>query len=533
MDPLKPFHVAYTLGRTGLLRPARPDRTLRMIEAVYRWGPLAAAAKTSAIRYPEAVGLVDEPGELTFEQIQRRSNALAGAWRDAGLVEGDGVAILCRNHRGFVDATLACSKLGLRALYLNTDFAGPQIADVVRREDPRAIVFDEEFAELVGDAGERRMRFRGWVDHRAETGDPLLEDLVEQGGPREPAAPSETGSIVMLTSGTTGTPKGAPRQQPRSFGAAAALFSKVPFRVREATMVAAPLFHSLGFAHLTLALGLSSTLVVQRRFDPERTVRLTAEYGCTALVVVPIMLQRILELGEETLRRYDLSRLRIVFSAGSALAPELCVRAMDTFGDVLYNLYGSTEVAWASIATPQDLRAAPGTAGRPPRGTRVRILDEEGHPLPPGATGRIFVTNELQFEGYSGGGSKEVIDGFMSSGDVGHFDEAGRLFVDGRDDDMIVSGGENVFPQEVEELLTTHEAINEAAVVGVDDEEFGKRLRAFVVTADGAGVTEDEVKDYVRRNLARYKVPRDVVFVDELPRNPLGKILKRELGERA
>ena len=159
---------------------------------------------------------------------------------------------------------------------------------------------------------------------------------------------------------------------------------------------------------------------------------------------------------------------------------------MDLFGENLYNLYGSTEVAWATIATPQDLREAPGTAGKPPRGTVVKLFDDDGKPVAQGDTGRIFVGNEMQFEGYTGGGDKDVIEGLMSSGDVGHFDEKGRLFVDGRDDDMIVSGGENVFPQEVEDLLSGHEKIAEAAVFGVDDEEFGQRLKAVVVTKDGA-----------------------------------------------
>ena len=202
---------------------------------------------------------------------------------------------------------------------------------------------------------------------------------------------------------------------------------------------------------------------------------------------------------------------------------------MDLFGDNVYNLYGSTEVAWASIATPEDLRAAPGTAGRPPHGTIVRLYDDDGNPVPQGETGRIFVGNEMQFEGYTGGGNKDAIDGLLSSGDVGHFDEAGRLFVDGRDDDMIVSGGENVFPAEVEDLLAGHDAIVEVAVFGVDDEEFGQRLKAVVVLRDGASVSEDDIKKHVKSNLAGYKVPRDVEFVDELPRTSTGKVLKREL----
>jgi acyl-CoA synthetase (AMP-forming)/AMP-acid ligase II len=245
-----------------------------------------------------------------------------------------------------------------------------------------------------------------------------------------------------------------------------------------------------------------------------------------------VMLQRIMELPADTIERYDLGALRVIAASGSALPGELATRVMDRFGDVLYNLYGSTEVAWATIATPEDLRAAPGTAGRPPRGTVVKLVGEDGREVAPGETGRIFVGNEMAFEGYTGGGNKENLGGLLSSGDVGHFDAGGRLFIDGRDDEMIVSGGENVFPREVEDLLHEHEGVDEVAVIGVDDEQFGQRLKAFVVRTPGAEVGEDELKDLVKANLARYKVPREIEFLDELPRNATGKVLKRELAER-
>jgi fatty-acyl-CoA synthase len=294
-------------------------------------------------------------------------------------------------------------------------------------------------------------------------------------------------------------------------------------------MIAAPMFHSWGLAHFTLAQPLASTLVLRRKFDPEDTLRAVAHHRASALALVPVMLQRILELGPETIARYDLHSLEVIALSGSALPGDLATRTMDVFGDVLYNLYGSTEVAWATIATPEDLRAAPGTAGRPPVGTVVKLLDADGREVSAGARGRIFVGNEMMFEGYTGGGGKEIIGGLMSTGDVGHFDEHGRLFVDGRDDEMIVSGGENVFPREVEDLLAHHAAIEEAAVVGVPDEEFGERLKAFVVRRNGAQLNDQDVKQYVRENLARFKVPREIVFVDELPRNATGKVLKREL----
>ncbi len=505
-----------------------PARTARIVRALARYGPLGASPTRAAEKLGVRTGLADELGQLSFTELDLRSNALANAWLEAGVRPGDGVAILCRNHRGFIDATFACAKLGGRALYLNTDFAGPQVTEVCAREGTDALVYDQEFAEIVAGVDAPRGRFLGWIDQPGD--DPTLEELIASGDSSQPPKPGERSSVVMLTSGTTGTPKGAPRESPRSLAALGALLSKVPLRSEEATFVAAPMFHALGFAHTVLAVGLGSTIVTQRRFDAAQVLDAVERNRCTALIVVPVMLSRILALGEDEIRGRDLSALRIVFCAGAQLEADLAIRAQDVLGDVVYNLYGSTEVAYASIATPEDLRAAPGCAGRPPIGTTVRLYDEAGNPVEgPNRTGRIFVGNNAQFSGYTGGGMKEVIDGLMSSGDVGHFDEGGRLFIDGRDDEMIVSGGENVFPREVEELLVTHEAVVEAALIGVPDENFGRRLRAFVVRREGEDLGEREVQEFVRANLARFKVPREVIFLDELPRNPSGKILKREL----
>jgi acyl-CoA synthetase (AMP-forming)/AMP-acid ligase II len=310
-----------------------------------------------------------------------------------------------------------------------------------------------------------------------------------------------------------------------------ALLATIPLKSRQSAYIAAPLFHSWGFAHFTLGLILGSTYVLRRKFDPEQCLADIARYRCDSLVVVPVMMQRIMELPEEVRSKYDTSSLKVVAASGSALPGDLANDWMDAFGDTLYNLYGSTEVAWASIATPADMRAAPGTAGKPPRGTVVKLLDESGTEVDPGGTGRIFVANEMLFEGYTGGGSKDVVDGLMATGDVGRFDEEGRLFVEGRDDEMIVSGGENVFPKEVEDTLARHEAVGDAAAIGVEDSDFGQRLRAFVVLEKGKRASEDDLKEHVRRNLARYKVPREIVFLDELPRNATGKVLKRELKD--
>jgi acyl-CoA synthetase (AMP-forming)/AMP-acid ligase II len=522
---------AKTFNDVGLIRPMRPDRLARVVQRYVRLGASPAlGSAANAITAPDGVAIIDEAGSLTWERTHRRSNALARALRDEGVEEGDGVAIMCRNHRYFIEATMACAKLGAVALYLNTAFAGPQLSDVMERERPSALIYDQEFTDLLSGVTSGIRRFVAW-EEKEGTDETTVEQLISGSHGEDLEPPSEHGRYIILTSGTTGTPKGAQRSEPEGLGALAALFSKIPRRHGETAMIAAPLFHSWGFLHFMLSLPTQATMVLRPKFDPEDTLQATAEHRARVLAVVPVMMQRILALPDEVKRRYDLSALEVTAASGSALPGDLATNWMNEFGDNLYNLYGSTEVAWATVATPEDMRAAPGTAGRPPRGTVIRIVDENGNDVPEGETGRIFIGNQMAFEGYTGGGDKEHLDDLLSSGDVGHFDEDGRLFIDGRDDEMIVSGGENVFPREVEDLLSDHDGVSEAAAIGVDDEQFGQRLRAFVVKGDGVDISEDELKDYVKANLARYKVPREIVFVDELPRNATGKVLKRELAE--
>jgi acyl-CoA synthetase (AMP-forming)/AMP-acid ligase II len=519
------------LREAGVVGPIRPDKAVRMGSTFVRWGASPATGiAVAAIHYPDETALIDERGSLTFGELHRRSNALAHAFERMGIGHGDGIGIMCRNHRGFVEATLAAAKIGASALYLNTMFAAPQLVEVTRREGPKALVYDEEFAELLDGVDASVQRVVGWSEGKSEA--PTLDSLIASAGEANLKPPPDKPRFVILTSGTTGTPKGAQRSSPDGLLAIAALIDKIPFRSRETMAIAAPLFHSWGFFHFIISLPTASTMVLRRRFDPEQTLRAVQDHRAQVLAVVPVMLQRILQLPEETLASYDLSSLRIASLSGSALPGELAIEWMDRFGDNIYNLYGSTEVAYATVATPADLRAAPGTAGRPPRGTVVRLYDEQGREAPRGEVGRIFVGNEMSFEGYTGGGGKDAIDGLLSSGDVGHIDQSGRLFIDGRDDEMIVSGGENVFPREVEDLLAGHEAVVEVAVIGVADTEFGQRLKAFVVLAEAAEVSEDELRAHVKAHLAAYKAPREVEFMAELPRNATGKILKKDLVAR-
>src|SRR3954452_24745466 len=352
-----------TLIGAGLIGPMRPDHLVRFGKLYLSWGPTAALGYAiQAMRRPDETAVIDELGALTFEEVHRRANSLAHELADEGVGEGDRVGVMVRNHRGFVEATVALSKLGAHCLYLNTSFAGPQITDVVNREEAVAIIYDQEFGNLVADAAEGRKTYLSWEDPEAgdtngevPSADDSLEHLIALGDPADPVPPSEPGKTVILTSGTTGTPKGASRQSPTSLDPAAALLSKIPIKAGEVTMVAAPLFHAWGFARFVVGMGMGSTLVLRRKFDPEQTLAATAEHRATALVVVPVMLQRILEVPEEVRDRYALRALRVIAVSGSALPGQLATATMDAFGDIVYNLYGSTEVAWATIATPEDL----------------------------------------------------------------------------------------------------------------------------------------------------------------------------------
>src|SRR4051794_34027096 len=358
------LYTFYALTRAGFVRPERPDPLARLIQILVRWGATpAAATAASAARYPTETAIEDELGSLSFREVHRRSNALANALQDRGVVEGDGVAILARNHRYFVEATIACAKVGAKALYLNTSFAAPQAREVLEREKPKATIYDAEFAKLISHAtqGRRTKRYVAWVgDDEPITGDEVLEDLIEATETDDVVPPDEEPKFVILTSGTTGTPKGASRSSPKGIDPIGGLLGRVPYKVRERAFIAAPLFHAWGIGQFMIGSAFSSTLVLQNRFNPEKTLEAIEEHRPQLLVVVPVMLARILDLPQEVRAKYDTSSLRIVFASGSALSGELAERWMNAVGDNLYNLYRSTEGAWGAIAPPQD----------PPRGPR-------------------------------------------------------------------------------------------------------------------------------------------------------------------
>jgi acyl-CoA synthetase (AMP-forming)/AMP-acid ligase II len=530
------LHYAYKMLEAGAFKLEPPQNVAAMVADLRRWGEFGMIPSLNARRTPNRTAIIDDEGEVTFKELDDASHEVANGLLAMGIKGGDGVAILARNHRWFLIAIYGAARAGARIILLNSEFSGPQIKEVSEREGAKLIIYDDEYCRAVSKADPPLGKLRALgvnpdKDEPSGSTDETLGDLVARSSGKPAPKATKHSSIIILTSGTTGTPKGANRSTPPSLAPIGGILSHVPFRSGEITSLPAPMFHALGFLHATIAMMLGTTLVLRRRFKPATVLEDIEKRKVTAVVVVPVMLSRILDAFDATEPKPDLSSLRIVFVSGSQLGAELAQRALKDLGPVVYNLYGSTEIAFATIARPKDLSINPATVGPVVKGVKVKILDDNGDERPQGEVGRIFVGNTFPFEGYTGGGGKQIIDGLMSSGDVGYFDEHGLLYVSGRDDEMIVSGGENVFPAEIEDLISGHPEVIEATALGVEDKEWGHRLRAFVVKTDGANIGEDDIKTYVREHLARYKVPREVIFLEELPRNPTGKILKRELRE--
>ncbi|NMO04645.1 acyl-CoA synthetase [Gordonia sp. TBRC 11910] len=518
------------LQHRGAIDLRRPLDIVEMAKRGSTIGPSSTVILAGAQKYPDAPAITDERGTLTFAEVDRQSNALANKLLTQGLRPGDVVAVLARDHRGLIVALSATGRAGFRLAMMNTGFGKSQFVEVAEREGVRAMLYDEEFGDIV-DGLPAMPRVLTWVDGERPVPDGVatLDDVVADGDTSMPPTPKSFAGFVILTSGTTGLPKGARRAKTPPL-ASALLLDRIPIPQRGTMVIVSPIFHSTGFVVWGVGTALGNQTVVMRRFDAEKTLAALAEHRAEVLVAVPTMLHRMIALGPEVIAKYDLSALKIIVIAGSALSPTLSQAVQDTFGDVLYNLYGSTEVGIVSIAQPHELRLAPGTIGRTPVTSHVALFDEHDQPITGiDVPGRLFARNAAPFEGYTDGRSKQVIDGYMSTGDMARIDANGLMFIEGRDDDMIVSGGENVFPLEVENLLAEHPDVADVAVIGVDDDAFGKRLRAFIVRNPDADPQPDELKLHVKTHLARYKVPRDVVFVDDLPRNPTGKLVRRML----
>lgn len=487
----------------------------------YNIGPATLLAAT-ANHLGRRVAIIDDEHSINWLQLEKKvAQVAAGLQQDYGLKPENKIAILCRNHIGAVISIFAASCTGAEIILLNSEFSAGQLENIIKDID--LIISDNEFFATLEQTGYRNQIIASEPNKKSKS-------IVEFNSRSGFSAASGHSKITMLTSGTTGTPKGAPRSpSPMGIiGPLTTLLGGLPIENSMAILLCPPLFHGFGLGFLSFALLTGMTIVLQRRFAANEALKKIDRYGIEMVAAVPVMYRRMLE---SLTSRIDTSSLKIMLTGGAALNANLASNLMKEFGPVLYNLYGSTETGFSTMASPNDLMAAPGTVGRPALGTAIRILDQQGKDVPQGQVGRIFIGNQMLFDGYSGGGNKQTIDGYMSIGDLGRFDQEGRLFVEGREDDMIISGGENVFPLEVEETLLTHEAVTEVAVIGVDDEEFGQRLIAFVVCEGETTSIEEQLKELIKNKLARFKMPKKFIFLAELPRNAGGKVLRRKLHQ--
>ena len=510
--------AARAMVSSGLLSPPSPLTSLRLARELYRSGAnLYAPLAIAAARWPHRTAIIDDDGALSYRELQVETEALARELSGHGVGTGHAVGIMCRNGRNFVAAVFATGLVGADIVPVNTDFRSTALASALSTHQIRTMFADSEFSEQLRDAG-------GSVT--------VIDPADIEPQPSDPrpkvAAP---GRIVLLTSGTTGVPKGVARSPRLSLGVGVGvtLLERTRLSVGSRIALAAPMFHGFGLGALILAISLGGTIMTHRRFDAETTLARASLQRADALTVVPIMLARIMELPRQVRARNPVPSLRVVISSGDRLDPSLVRRFMGAYGDILYNAYGATEVGIGALATPAELRHAPETVGRPVAGCPVRIFSRNGRPVGPRVTGRIFIGGELTTDGDTGGDAKVVIDQMTSTGDMGYLDNMGRLYIVGREDDMIVSGGENVYPRALENALAERPDIAENAVVGVPDEQFGRRLAAFIVPRVGNDVDVSALREYLKGKVSRFEQPRDIHVVSSIPRNSAGKVLRKEL----
>ncbi|MGH3530672.1 MAG: AMP-binding protein [Mycobacterium sp.] len=505
------------LLRSRLLSPPGPVAMVRVVNEARRGGvnPFTLLAVTAA-RWPNRTAVIDDDGAVSYREVQSKAEALADELYRRGARPGQAVGVLCGNGHRFVEAVFGAALVGADVVLVNTEFRTDALGAALSGHEIKTVVCDAEFTERVQAADGSVMAL-----------DPAT---VRKSGLRPRVAPA--GRIVLLTSGTTGKPKGvprAPRINPGVLAVGVTMLERTGLRAGFRIGVAVPMFHGLGLGMAILAVALGGTILTHRRFDAEAVLAQASLHRADALTAVPVMLARILDLPQAVRARNPVPSLRVVLSSGARLEPSLVRRFMDAYGDVLYNGYGSTEVGIGALATPADLREEPETVGRPSIGCRVRVFDENDEPVGRHVIGRVFVGGELTFEGYTGGATKAVVDNMTSTGDMGYFDGSGRLFIVGREDDMIVSGGENVYPRAVENALAEHPDITDIAVVGVPDEQFGQRLATFVVPRTGSDIDAAAVREYLKDKVSRFEKPRDISIVSSVPRNPAGKVLRNEL----
>ena len=488
------------------------------------WFTTAREVEQGAAAAPDRIALIDDTGVLTYRQLRDDSRSLAKwllALQDERGLDELRIGVMARNGRGIILPLAAKGYAGAHIFLLNIGSSPEQLAGIFAENDINVLFIDDEFADRLPANTDGITVIRAHEDggEGLSVGQVVRRDVDRQ-LPRWP----KHGNLVLMSSGTTGIPKGIVRPEPRMPFVVAGYLEAIPWRAGDTVQLTASIFHTWGWSALQIALATRSTIVTRRIFDPEACFRDIQRYRCDGLISSPIFFKQMLDLQES----YDTSSLRYLASAGNAVSPALLRRTTERFGPILANIYGSTELALAAAASPEQMQADPTTVGKIPPGTVLKLYDDQGNEVRPGQTGRIFLHNETALRGYTNPATEMVeIDGLVEMGDLGYLDDDGYLHVQSRNDDMIIVGGENVHPQSVVEVLEDMPGVGEVYAHGVDDEQMFKRIAVWVVRS--ADITADAVRDWVRAHLADHSIPRDVHFVDELPRNAVGKVVPRFL----
>ncbi|MBU1451336.1 MAG: AMP-binding protein [Proteobacteria bacterium] len=490
---------------------------------------------------PHKLALITHDRTITFQELDQTTNAMANGFLKIGIQPGDRFAILMRNGTEIIQAWSAAAKIGVTPIAVNYRFKSDELAHIINDSESKALIFSEEFSDVVKSAeplfANKSLVYIG-VGKVSEESHLSLEALLRSGGSGPPSLTPDlhgVSSMIIYTSGTTGRPKGVFKTSRNRLNSLLGYAYNFESTYDDVHLAAGPLCHAAPYAWAAFSLLLGNTVVIIKKFDAEEFLRLVQEYRVTTTFVAPTMLNRILRLPESIKNSYDISSLRVMTMGGEACPFALKKRTIEFFDKTrIFEFYGGTETSVVTYLRPEDQLRKPGSCGKPVLGSKIKLLDGQMEEVAPGEAGVLYVKNGFLMDYYFNNPEATrncTHNGYITMGDVARVDEDGYYNIVGRAVDMVLSGGVNIYPPEIEETLHHHPDIDDVAIIGAPDPEWGEKLVAFVVPVQGSELTAADIQDFVASRMASYKKPKEVIFVDEIPYSVSGKKLKRVLRE--